>query len=516
VALAPYFDKALQSVTSLIAGHSGDAVRKKLEGQRVALAFDAKALQACDARAAIELTTDLLSRLYPALDLLAMGAECEKGLARLASIAREANPSIEIGRVLREGTALTLAYCDVAGGIDGDVLYLGANGWTATFSQQPVASGDTGNPFGAGAAACIAAANVFRAVFTAELKTPGRDVALTLNLRDLCMMHDVDPALTLALDQPIDVGETFLIGLGAIGHGAVWALERLPGLTGTLHLIDDEDYDGTNPQRYIFTAATVTGAKVDRSAQRLRKALPEASIHSHRKTWDKYLSERDNWKLDRVALGLDSAEDRRLVQAALPRVVLNAWTQPANLGVSRHDFLRTACVACLYAPASSVMNEDQIVAQNLRFPADDQSLREVRRLLVTRDSLSKAMIEQIERQVGVAAGSLKSFVSKPLIDLYQRAACGGIVLSMGGTLGATARDAEIPMAFQSALAGILLALEVICDAGPLRPNPLPVRSEINLLKPIKGTLNSPAQRVAKCICTDDDYAAAFRAKYGVA
>jgi hypothetical protein len=56
-------------------------------------------------------------------------------------------------------------------------------------------------------------------------------------------------------------------------------------------------------------------------------------------------------RFDRVLLAVDSAADRIAAQAALPRWIANAWTQPENIGVSRHSFLGEApCVACLYMP----------------------------------------------------------------------------------------------------------------------------------------------------------------------
>ncbi|MFX4427857.1 E2 ligase fold family C protein, partial [Acinetobacter baumannii] len=51
-----------------------------------------------------------------------------------------------------------------------DVTNIGSDGWRAKLSRQrPVGSGSTTNPFGAGAAACFGAANVFRRMFADQL-----------------------------------------------------------------------------------------------------------------------------------------------------------------------------------------------------------------------------------------------------------------------------------------------------------------------------------------------------------
>lgn len=71
------------------------------------------------------------------------------------------------------------------------------------------------------------------------------------------------------------------------------------------------------------------------------------------------------------------------------------------------------------------------------------------------------------------------------------------------------------MAFQSAMAGILLAAEVVIDASGIRSDALPVRTEINLLKPIAGTLCSPEPKHSsgRCICQDPDFLRAYQEKY---
>ena len=66
------------------------------------------------------------------------------------------------------------------------------------------------------------------------------------------------------------------------------------------------------------------------------------------------------------------------------------------------------------------------------------------------------------------------------------------------------------MAFQSALAGILLAAELITDAGGLRSVQPPAQTEIDLCRLAIGgdtvvRLNTPAAKnfSGRCICQDD-------------
>ena len=72
------------------------------------------------------------------------------------------------------------------------------------------------------------------------------------------------------------------------------------------------------------------------------------------------------------------------------------------------------------------------------------------------------------------------------------------------------------MAFQSALAGIMLAAEIVMARSGLRIQALPSTTTIDLLKPLGSYLSFPQEKhpSGKCICQDPDFIAAYKAKYG--
>src|SRR5205823_3332138 len=169
----------------------------------------------------------------------------------------------------------------------------------------------------------------------------------------------------------------------------------------------------------------------------------------HACRWGQYLASlRGPWTLERVAVALDSAADRCAVQAALPRQVLNAWTQPGDLGVSWHDFLGVgACLACLYMPSGAVPNEDQLVADAIGLP--DQLLP-VRELLYRGTPVGEEWVRRIAAALSIPPEALLPFADRPLRAFYSEVVCGGVILRLGGHNGPG--QAEVPMAFQSALA----------------------------------------------------------------
>jgi hypothetical protein len=146
-------------------------------------------------------------------------------------------------------------------------------------------------------------------------------------------------------------------------------------------------------------------------------------------------------------------------------------------------------------------------------------VRHIRQLLDTGAPVDASFLAHVAGAVGVPVALLGGFESQPLRRLYHRAVCGGVILSLGGTIGAP-RAAEVPMAFQSALAGVLLAAEVVIDATALRgarATSVPARTEADLLRPLGRHLSSPEQKhpSGKCLCQDADYRNAFRLKYAV-
>jgi hypothetical protein len=186
---------------------------------------------------------------------------------------------------------------------------------------------------------------------------------------------------------------------------------------------------------------------------------------------------------------------------------------PGDLGVSRHAFLGDhACLACLYLPEGRRKNKDELVAEAIGLP---EALIEVRVLLYSGEPVGRAFIERIAAALRVPIEPLLPFQDRPLQDFYSEAICGGIVLSLGGTPGSARHADVVPMAFQSALAGILLAAELVAHADGLKEVPPPTTTKIDLTRPLGRELSVPAAKYhsGRCICQDEDYASSYRAKY---
>lgn len=512
MALPNFFDKAALAASEVLQGFDHAAFTAFLGSQSVGLAFDAQAAGTYEGQTTLDLAANLLARLYPKLAIHALEGGLEEMTARLQSSCRSINPDIEFAAKLTGVSA-----CIVVGKQKPKgrvrLIYVGSDGWLVRVSTTgPVGSGaGVVNPFGAAAAACFGAANVFRILFAKQLThgDPDRNFSLSLIDHEPNARHPKNPAIP----DVVDLGDAHLVGLGAIGNGFLWAMGRAPSVRGSLNLVDDERVELSNLQRYVLTTqGDRDGAKVEVAARAL--AGTALTVRPHQGRWGEYLRQRNDWRLERVAVALDSAEDRIAVQASLPRWVCNAWTQTGDLGVSRHPFLgSTACLACLYLPTGMVPNEDQLVAEAIKMP---QAVEEVRTLLYHNKPVGADFVKRIASAMTVPLEQILPFAEKPLRAFYSEAVCGGVLLKLGAS-GPKARAVQAPMAFQSALAGVLLAAEFVAEAASLKEPPPPVVTRINLLRPLGAYLTFPEQKhpSGRCICQDPDYIAAFRAKHAV-
>ena len=140
-----------------------------------------------------------------------------------------------------------LVFCLVAGetapGLDVPTAFLGSAGWMSKLAPSAaVGSRDTGNPFGAAAAACIGMANAFRSVFAEDLREAPLDPAIVFD----ALHHRLDDRFGSVAPAAVEhIGETHLVGLGAIGRATAWSMSRAPGPCGVLH----DECGATKPER---------------------------------------------------------------------------------------------------------------------------------------------------------------------------------------------------------------------------------------------------------------------------
>ena len=496
MALAEFFSRDRIAISQVLKGFQADAFTKALEGVRVAIAFGEEAATSRDGRELLNLSVRLAARLYPALSFVTVPAGLRLA-DELMAMATSINPNIEVPKV---GTAsVGLSIGADAPAIDAPTVYAGCDGWLARVGTAgPYRTSDLGNPFGAGFAACLAAANMFRFLFL-----PNGATSLDA---DVGFPPDASAFPRLAattLPDPL-----VLVGVGAVGNSACWALARTP-LAGQIYLVDPQIVELSNLQRYILCARSDEGrTKVEIVGEEFSGALRP---RPHQGTWASFVC-ANGYRWERVLVALDSAHDRRTVQGSLPRWVANAWTQTGDLGVSTHSFLgQHACLACLYLPTQKSKNEDQTIAEGLKIP---QLQDRVRFLLGSRQATDKELCDAVADAWGIPVEEVEPYVGRSIRELWVEGVCGGGIIPLGQT-GGRPRELQVPLAFQSALAGVLLAAEAVRDvlvAGGRRET---IVRRLDVLRPL-GDLSPQRALTAetgRCICEDPDFVATYMDKY---
>ena len=493
MAIPDYFKRNAVAISQATSGLDEQRLESVLGGVCIGVTVGPDA-SGHEGRAIVDLLVRLLARLYPSIVILDEG---DGGVAdEVSTLAGRINPRIELSG--QPTVEVVIGSAEVQQGASRTV-FVGSSGWSAKLStRNPQGCGNTNNPYGAGLAACLAAADLFRSVFLTGAESNG-DFEFAF------------PTLTKGTNDVGDisgnVGSLVLAGAGAIGNAAAWALSRTD-VNGSIEIVDHESVDLGNLQRYVLA---------ERDDENKPKAKLVAGTFAgtlSAKAQECKLAEflqKKRHKVDNLLLALDSAKDRRAAQTSLPRRITNAWTQPDDLGVSTHDFLEGACVSCLYLPEGKQRNEDEIIAEALGV---SEKLMDVRVLLHRNEGTPRNLLEAIATAQNIPLEKLMAFEGHPLRQLYTDGFCGGAVIPLD-MIGAPANDVHVPLAHQSAMAGVLLAgtgvqLGLGASGGS-------VVAQYNVLKPqARFHLHPVAKKVGgKCICQDKDYIDVYRKKYGL-
>ena len=489
MALPDFFQRGAVAVAQVIAGFDEGAIRDRLDVSLLRISISKRAARTSQGAATADLLVRLAARLYPAI---AIDGPSEV-VAKLCDLARSINPNIE----LRESgwATATIAVGGRQRPVNQPTLYVGSDGWTGRVSTTgPLPIGASEIPFGAGASACLAMASVFRYLFMDAPLAEG-DVVLAT----------APESGTRRLPRLARTPAISLVGVGAVGNAAVWAISRLPD-PPRIDLVDPETVDLSNLQRYVMTARDQVGLP---KVQVAREHLPSA--HTYEADLASYLAAA-GFVHDTMAVSVDSAQARVAAQASLPRTLVNAWTQPGDLGVSAHVFDgQGACLACLYLPKAGGLSEDAIYAVALGIPEQQM---QVRNLLHNGQAVPLELLGLIAERLRIEADRMPPFADRGIRDLYREGICGGALLAIGSA-GAPRREVHVPLAHQSALAGVMMAARCFMPNGRAETSRTLI-SRVNILRPVDPrfvTQSAGKDSRGLCICQDPDYLAAYATKY---
>jgi len=487
LALAPFFDR----VYGAVGGHlsvSRESLISVLD--KVSIGISCAPSLSWNDQCIAELTTNLLARLYPRIAIAA-----DSSLAPvLRKLALQINPSIEFSEDALGCNTICVGDVLARGGI-----YPSASGWVARLDHEGPRASGVNNPFSAAASAAFACAELFRRVFLQC--GPERDISLSL------LDFSKDRGLEMKLAER-HVGNVAFVGVGAVGNAAIWTLARDVTLNGTLLLVDHETLSLSNLQRYVLgTCADVSKHKVKLAKSTLRHS--KLQVQCFPKKLETFANKHATSEFPTICISVDNIPSRRAAQALLPRLAINGWTGDRALGVSWHVFSRNAsCLACLYHPRGQGLSAVEQAARALGLSADRAAI-----LWLTRLPLADEDIKFAAKALEVPESRLSPWRGKPLGELYTDVVCGAVPLDVGG-LG---KVETVPLAHQSALAGILMAAELVkrtdAELAELsQPESLVTWDDVTSAPP--SLWRKPRAREEGCICGDEVYQSVYKQKWG--
>ncbi|MGA2408251.1 MAG: E2 ligase fold family C protein [Bacteroidales bacterium] len=510
MAIAKYFSKDLLAINQLLKGTDKN-LEDFLLKIKVGVAFDTNATKTKEGNKALDISVRLLSRLYPVISIIDLSNQNIFKVKELKKLAESINSNIEFTSKMNDLNVLIIAgYTEQKIVCNGSIFYFGSDNWNAKFSSTtPQSFNNSINPFGCGISACIVVSNVFRLVFKVFIPENELDnsfIFSTLNY-SITDTH-YNPIL-----RSVTLKDNVLVGLGAIGNGTIWALSNLPNIKGTLDMVDSEEVSLSNLQRYImFSENDISQNKVDVAAKHFKKNILKAIPYNT--IWAGYLSKRKIWNIKTVAVAIDNKKDRIGIQSSLPKKIFNSYTESNLLGIARHlDFLNSACLACGYIPSQKERNYINEVADNCNIPNLSNAVKDYINLDLNVDTIispqnTSSLLDFIAQANNIERSKLVQFHGKKVNQFYSEFICGGISLSLSDKQNKVT-NVDAPLAFQSAMAGILLAAELVIDESNLRKTVIKQQSHIYPLNPLG--INNPfnhqllKDNSGRCLCSDLDF-----------
>ncbi len=507
MALAKYFSKDLLAINRLI-NTDQTILEETLNRKLISVAFDENAVNTSEGYYGLDLIIRLLSRLYPKIKVIDLSGKNEEKRVQLINLSKEINSNIEIiSEVVDEDIYIIAGYTKKKIQTKGIKLYFGSDNWISKYSTLEVQRFNKSyNPFGSGISACIVASNVFRQIFKSDFQKTDFDVKVDFSAFSLDSETNTNPSL-----EEIELNDVIIAGIGAIGNGTVWALSHLENLKGKITLVDGETVSLSNIQRYVlFNENDENSIKVDAAKEFFNQE--HLNIETCKGNWDDFIKKRDSWNIECVAIGIDNEKDRIGIQSSLPHIIFNSFTEPELIGITRHtDFEKNACLACSYIPNTVRKNRTTEIAENCNIPDKSEMVKDYYNLNKpvneTITNYNESLLHEIALANKIKTEDLKQYKGMTLDQFYSDFICGGTILKLSNTENEI-NNVDAPLAFQSAIAGILLAAEIVKYHMNTKLKQ-EIRTDFYHLSPI-GKLNPYHRKLEKdstkrCLCRDDDF-----------
>ena len=313
------------------------------------------------------------------------------------------------------------------------------------------------------------------------------------------------------LPPHLDINMT-LIGCGGVGQAIAFALNHIK-LRGKITLIDHDIIDKSNQQRYLLAFKETVGAlKTTLLSDLFLRKNKLLTILEFRWNYETAITIVDSlFNMEEVIISVDNKRTRINLQAALPKIVWNIWTDTSEktlrYGIGKHDFLdKYQCLACAYYPEGDIPSQMELNASLLGMSQEEINNRRENNDLITEEDL-KYFLKNFHLQPD-QINKIKSLIGKPFRNIFH-GECGVFNFKLGEKHESTTAP-HIPV-----LAGTYGVIQYVLSR--LKINNGKIVTSVGEFDAFNYPTEScliKKKRHSNCICGDLIYQSVFKEKWG--
>lgn len=399
-------------------------------------------------------------------------------------------------------------------------IYVGSSGWSIYIStKEPCKWNLSKNKISAIYAGALVVGEVFKE-FINKIIPDTIPVEKISHLEYDLVTHgkDKQPVISPQLPEFIDVGNTLLAGCGAVGQAICYCLSKSGKLIGKIDLVDHDVMDPSNEQRYLYgfeenrtSPKTKTPmSKIEIANSILRESGLSLNINNFAMKYEYLAAIRsaNNKNMDVIA-ALDSVRPRLLLQASLPKILWNVWTDTEknilSYGIGKHSIAGPyECLACEYFPKAGDISEVELIASRTGFDVEEIKNRIKTNNVVTPQDV--AIISKNRKLSPTDIALLSNAIGQTFNDLIH-GNCGVFQLSVDEV------PAPTPAPHIPVLAAVQLTTQFVLSKIGHSDNALKSVGEFNALRwPDNNSIFVKLKR-DDCVCSDPDYVQVFKDKW---
>jgi len=333
-------------------------------------------------------------------------------------------------------------------------VFIGSDGWYAFVSPDEPMNVNATNPIGAYTAGCFAAAELWKGLLLPH-RHLFENVPLALCKSTMAFSaYSYRPGLGLPnppLPEPIDIQQLSFVGVGAGGGAAAFTLASLPQLKGILNLIEPDEVEPPNLNRYVFASDNDAAKRLPKAvvAERLFDGMQGLIIRPFVMPFMQARAALAKADLEYVFAAVHSREARRELQFETPRVLWDAGaTGDGEFRIWRLILGQSECMHCKHPIADDPEQRKAEQLTKLLGLSPDIWRRKIR----DNEKFAEDEVTSIEQHRSKDAPFHLPKPAQRFGD-WEAEQCGRLVLPD--------LDEEIPLPFAPVLAGVLIAGEVI-------------------------------------------------------